>query len=188
MRDAAWLKKQLDYLLTTYFPDVKITNPLEIKFGREAKFRFGSIKLLKKGIKGITGRKGNTSKRELIFAIAKSTSYLSRILKARGTRDTRLTRGTLKAWEVPQKSVITITRMFAREDVPLEVVNFTIAHELCHYAHGFSSQNKKLFRHPHHGGVVNSEIKKRGGEHLIKAYKVWIREYRKKILAGRARI
>lgn len=185
MRDLAWLKRQLDYLLTTYFSDVKVTNPIEVRFGREAKFRFGSIKLVKKGIKG---SQGTTSKRKLIFAIAKSTSLLPRFLKARGTRDTHITRGTLKASEVPQKSVITITRMFASEEVPADVVVYTIAHELCHYAHGFSSSNKRLFRHPHHGGVVNKEITDRGGKHLIVAYKKWIREYRKKILAGRTRI
>lgn len=175
MRDAAWLKRQLDYLLTTYFSDVKVTNPIEVKFGREAKFRFGSIKLVKKGIKS---SQSTTS----------ITSYLPRFLKARGTRDTHITRGTLKASEVPQKSVITITRMFASEEVPADVVVYTIAHELCHYAHGFSSSNKRLFRHPHHGGVVNKEITDRGGKHLIAAYKHWIKEYRKKILAGRTKI
>lgn len=147
MRNDRWLEEQLEYLLGTYFADVKISNPIVIRFGREAKFRFGSIKLLK-------------------------------------TRGLRLILGKSK----PQKSIITITRMFASEEVPAEVVQFTIAHELTHYAHGFSSQNRRLFRHPHHGGVVNAEIKNRGGEHLIKAYKNWIRDYRKKILAGRVGI
>lgn len=147
MRDNLWLKDKLNLLLKNFFSDVVITNPIEIKFGREAKFRFGSIKLLKhKGLRLILGK------------------------------------------SKPQKSIITITRMFVSEEVPVEVVEYTIAHELCHYAHGFSSGNKQLFRHPHHGGVVNAEIKKRGGEHLIAAYKHWIKEYKKKILAGRARI
>lgn len=147
MRDNEWLEKKLEYLLRNYFADVTVTNPIEIRFGREAKFRFGSIKLVKpKGLHFLTSR------------------------------------------SKPQKSVITITSMFAKEDVPSEVVQFTIAHELTHYAHGFSSTNKRLFRHPHHGGVVDAEIKKRGGEHLIAAYKQWIKEYRKKILAGRAKI
>lgn len=147
MRNDQWLVQQLEYLLSRYFADVKITNPLEIKFGREAKYRFGSIRLLK-------------------------------------TRGLRLILGKSK----PEKSIITITRMFASDEIPVEVVQFTIVHELTHYAHGFSSHNKRLFRHPHHGGVVNAEIKKRGGEHLIKAYKAWIRDYRKRILAGRAKI
>ncbi|MDO8486681.1 MAG: hypothetical protein Q7S45_00065 [Candidatus Curtissbacteria bacterium] len=147
MRDERWLEKQLEFLLGRYFADVKITNPIEIKFGREAKFRFGSIKLLK----------------------PKGLHFLTRRSK-------------------PQKSIITITAMFAKEDVPADVVCFTICHELTHYAHGFSSTNKRLFRHPHHGGVVDAEIKKRGGGHLIRAYKLWIKGYRKRILEGRAKI
>ena len=147
MRDHKWLVNQLEFLLKKYFVDVPISNPLEIKFGREAKFRFGSIKLL----------------------------------KPRGLR-------VLFERTKPQKSIITITRMFANDEVPVEVVHFTIAHELTHYAHGFSSTNKRMFRHPHHGGVVNAEIKRRGGGHLITGYKKWIKEYKKKILAGRARI
>jgi hypothetical protein len=147
MRDDRWLEEKLQYLLKNYFADMPITNPIEIKFGREAKFRFGSIRLLKpKGLHFLTSR------------------------------------------SKPQKSIITITRMFAKEEVPVAVVQFTIAHELTHYAHGFSSTNKRMFRHPHHGGVVNEEIKKRGGGDLIVAYKQWIKEYRARILAGRAGI
>ena len=146
MRDHQWLLNQLDLILSKYFSDMLLTNPIEIKFGREAKFRFGSIKLLKhKGLRLILGR------------------------------------------SKPQKSIITVTSMFASEDVPAGVVHYTIAHELCHYAHGFSSENKRMFRHPHHGGVVNAEIKKRGGEHLIREYKAWIKQYKAKILAGRTR-
>lgn len=88
----------------------------------------------------------------------------------------------------PQKSVITITSMFAKESVPADVVRYTIAHELCHYAHGFSSANKRLFKYPHHGGVVNSELRDRQAAHLIPAFKKWLKEYRKSILAGRAKI
>lgn len=144
-RNQEWLDRQLGLLLESYFSDIKISNPVEIKFGREAKFRFGSIKLLKpRGIRR--------------FVLDKTK---------------------------PQKSVITITSMFANEDVPEDVVRYTIAHELCHFAHGFSSYNKRLFKHPHHGGVVNRELTNRGAEPLIQAFKEWLRTYRKKILAGR---
>ena len=155
MRDHAWLEKQLNFLLKKYFADVEMTNPIEIKFGREAKFRFGSIRLLKpRGYRGLRG--------------------LRRL-------------GRDKSVE-PEKSVITITSMFRKDEVPVGVVQYTIAHELCHYAHGFSSYNKRLFKYPHHGGVVNKEIKKRGGEHLILVYKKWIKEYRQKILEGREKV
>ncbi len=150
MRGDRWLKKQLDYLLKKYFSDVVVTNPIEIKFGREAKYRFGSIRLIKpKGVK---------------------------LLKSLGV---------LKKRENPQKSIITITSMFAKESVPAEVVHYTIAHELCHYAHGFSSVNRRLFKYPHHGGIVNKELARRGALSLISAFKKWLKVYRAQILSGR---
>src|SRR3989344_2760782 len=119
MRDNLWLKKQLEFLLGKYFSDVGITTPIDIRFGREAKYRFGSIKLYKprshlRGVKLLSPRRWKASE--------------------------------------PQKSVITITSMFAKENMPVDVVHHTICHELCHYAHGFSSANKRLFKYPHHGG------------------------------------
>lgn len=155
MRDNAWLKKQLDFLLKTYFADIAITNPIEIRFGREAKYRFGSIRLLKP------------------IKTPPKWALTPRRWKAQ-----------LNNLE-PQKSIIIITSMFAKESVPAEVVDYTITHELCHYAHGFSSANKRLFKYPHHGGVVNQELKNRGAGKLITAYKKWIKEYRKTILAGK---
>ncbi len=164
MRDNAWLKDHFANLFQTYFADVPLTNPIEIKFGREAKYRFGSIKL--EGAKRVRRPKGLAQ----IFGLQKVQMQES------------------PGGKVPQKSIITITSMFASEDVPVDVVSYTICHELCHYAHGFSSTNKRLFRHPHHGGVVNKEIEKRGAGHFWKAYKTWLREYRTEILAGRRRI
>ena len=154
MRDNVWLQNQLEHLLTTYFPNVTVSNPIEIKFGREAKFRFGSIRLVSD----------------------------KRVKRARGVR--RL----IRIGDTPKKSLITITSMFASESIPVEVVQYTISHELCHYAHGFSSSNKRLFKHPHHGGVVNHELTERGAHHLIVEFKKWLKEYRRKILAGRAKI
>ena len=144
MRDNIWLREQLDLILKKYFADVAISNPLEIKWGREAKFRFGSIKLLKpRGLK--------------IF----------------------------RSDHEPQKSIITITSMFQDETIPVEVIEHTICHELCHYTHGFSSTNKRLFRHPHHGGIVDAELKKRGAGHLIIAYKKWLKGYRAEVMKQR---
>src|SRR3989344_4396875 len=57
MRDEKWLEEKLQFLLKKYFASVKLSDPIEIKWGREAKFRFGSIRLLKpKGIKLLTKR------------------------------------------------------------------------------------------------------------------------------------
>lgn len=152
MRDNDWLKKQLEILFSTYFSNVKITNPIEIKFGREAKYRFGSIKLIKRRW-------------------------------SRGLGGLRWFRGLRE--EGPQRSIITITSMFARESVPVPVVLYTISHELCHYAHGFSSANRRLFKYPHHGGVVNSELAERGAKPLVVAFKKWLKDYRKQILNSR---
>ncbi|OGE13974.1 hypothetical protein A3G14_03845 [Candidatus Curtissbacteria bacterium RIFCSPLOWO2_12_FULL_38_9] len=140
MRDDRWLEDKLEFLLRKYFANVKIKEPIEIKWGRNAKYRFGSIKLLKpRGLKFITKR------------------------------------------SKPQKSIVTITSMFKDEKIPVAVVEYTIAHELCHYSHGFSSSNKRLFRHPHHGGVINQELTQRGAEELIAPFKTWLKSYRAKI-------
>ena len=155
MRSNVWLKEQLDFLLKNYFSDVKVTNPIEIKFGREAKYRFGSIRLVKpRGLKIL-----------------------------RGLRSLRKLND-----QSPRKSIITITSMFAKESVPEDVVLYTIGHELCHFAHGFSSQNRQMFKYPHHGGIVNKELKDRGAEDLILAFKKWLKIYRKKILAGKTSV
>lgn len=76
-------------------------------------------------------------------------------------------------------SYIIITAMFKDERIPVEVVDHTIAHELCHYTHGFSSPKRRLHKYPHSGGVIKQELESRGLHHLVKAYKVWVKEYRK---------
>lgn len=145
MRSDRWLNVQLQQVLSKYFKNIKISNPLEIKWGREAKYRFGSIRLIKpKGIKLLSRRSH------------------------------------------PQRSVITITSMFRDEKIPQKVVWYTICHELCHYTHGFSSSNRKLFRHPHHGGIVNRELTERDAEDLIYEFKRWLKAYRKEILSKRS--
>ena len=144
MRDDKWLGDKLSFLLKKYFSNIKIHEPIEINWGREAKYRFGSIKLIKpRGLKFITKR------------------------------------------SEPEKSIITVTSMFKDEKIPVIIVEYTIAHELCHYAHGFSSSNKRLFRHPHHGGVINRELRERGAEELIMPFKTWLKSYRNEIKQGR---
>jgi hypothetical protein len=86
--------------------------------------------------------------------------------------------GSIKLSKRTQKSFITITGMFKKKDIPTEVVDQTIAHELVHYAHGFSSFRPRLHKYPHAGGVVNKELKKRGMEDLVKAYKSWVIKYK----------
>lgn len=78
-------------------------------------------------------------------------------------------------------SVIKINRMFSSETVPVEVVDHTIAHELAHYAHGFSSSHDRAYHHPHQGGVVDQELARRGLSSTTSVYKAWLKEYRQKL-------
>ena len=75
-------------------------------------------------------------------------------------------------------SHIIITSLFKNSDIPSEVVDHTIGHELVHYAHGFSSARPRLHKYPHAGGVVKKEMGDRGMEYLYLAYKNWIKSYR----------
>lgn len=78
-------------------------------------------------------------------------------------------------------STITINRMFAQASVPVNVVEHTIAHELVHYSHGFSSPHKRQHRYPHHGGIVNKDLVRRGLGDVLRAYKLWLHAYRKSL-------
>ena len=59
-------------------------------------------------------------------------------------------------------TVITINKYFKDEVIPEFVVRSVIAHELCHYAHGFSSPLEKRFDKPHRGSIIKKEMKARG--------------------------
>lgn len=96
-------------------------------------------------------------------------------------RFARLRFGSIKMHPKTKKTYITITGMFRDEKIPAGVVDHTIAHELCHYAHGFSSPHSRLHRFPHEGGVVTRELEKRGLIHLVRVYKEWIKEYREEL-------
>ncbi len=73
-------------------------------------------------------------------------------------------------------SVITITSFFKDMEIPEEVVLATIAHEMCHYAHGFNSPLKQIYNHPHKGGVIRKEMAKRGLEDIYKFSKKWLKD------------
>lgn len=86
--------------------------------------------------------------------------------------------GSIKLNRRTGASLITITGMFKSARIPQQVVDHTIAHELVHYAHGFSSNKKRLHKYPHAGGVVDKEMRSRGMGYLLEAYKKWVKEYR----------
>lgn len=76
-----------------------------------------------------------------------------------------------------RRSIITITGYFKDETIPDNVVTAVIAHELTHYAHGFSSPNPQLYKHPHHGGIVDKEMVKRGLGPILKEHKQWLKQH-----------
>lgn len=94
-------------------------------------------------------------------------------------RSSKYRLGSIRYLPKSKVSVITITGMFKKDSMPIEIVDQTIAHELCHYAHGFSSPKIRLHKYPHHGGIINKELRNRHLECLIKAYSAWVKEYRK---------
>lgn len=93
--------------------------------------------------------------------------------------------GSIKFDSRTKKSLITITAMFKDAGIPVEVVDHTIAHELCHYTHGFSSPKRQMHKYPHHGGVIQSELAERNLQHLSRAYKLWVKEYREILRTSR---
>ncbi|MBS3111732.1 hypothetical protein J4459_00535 [Candidatus Woesearchaeota archaeon] len=60
--------------------------------------------------------------------------------------------------------------------VPEYIIDLTIAHELVHYSHGFQSPHPKLYKHPHAGGIVTKDLKKRGFIEQLKQERKWIKE------------
>lgn len=93
--------------------------------------------------------------------------------------------GSIKLNKKTSFSLITLTSMFKDPKVPVEVIDHTISHEMVHYAHGFSSNKRRMHRYPHEGGVVHQEMERRGLSYLTKAYKDWIKLYRQELTQKR---
>ncbi|MDD4352123.1 MAG: hypothetical protein PHU71_04040 [Candidatus Gracilibacteria bacterium] len=101
------------------------------------------------------------------------------ILKFGRSAKTRL--GSIKL-NSKKQSVITINGLFRSEEVPLFVIDGTLAHEFVHYMHGFNSEIDCQFQHPHRGGIVDKELIKRGFREILMEQKIWLkREWPKAI-------
>lgn len=79
-------------------------------------------------------------------------------------------------WRDKKSSTILINRLFQNPAVPLPIVEATIAHELVHYLHGFSSPFEQKFCSPHVGGVVTKELKARGFGEILTFQKQWLKQ------------
>lgn len=82
-------------------------------------------------------------------------------------------------------SVITITGYFKDSKIPEYVVLATIAHELVHYAHGFSSPLEQKYQHPHRGGVVRKELEQRDLGEMHRKARKWLKEVWREYLKRR---
>lgn len=112
---------------------------------------------------------GKYSKRQL-----GSIKLANRYTKIKGLMKKRK-----KDWEVQDDksvTVITITRYFQNEIIPEFVIRATIAHELCHYTHGFQSPLEKKFNNPHQGNIINKELAKRDLLEEEKTADKWLKE------------
>ncbi len=70
---------------------------------------------------------------------------------------------------------IAINALFKDIRVPEYIIDLTIAHELVHYYHGFNSPHDRKYRHPHKGGIVDRELRKRGFSHMMLKEKHFVR-------------
>jgi hypothetical protein len=77
--------------------------------------------------------------------------------------------------EDERTSLILITSYFKSDAIPEEVVLATLAHEMCHYAHGFNSPLQQIYDHPHKGGIIRREMEKRGLGKLYRESNRWLK-------------
>jgi hypothetical protein len=75
----------------------------------------------------------------------------------------------------PKVTIITMNGIFRDPDVPIEIVEATLVHELIHYAHGFNSPLEQQHKHPHAGGVIRKEYAERGLEQMYLDQKKWLK-------------
>jgi hypothetical protein len=73
-------------------------------------------------------------------------------------------------------SIIVLTKYFQNDIVPEYLLIATLAHEICHYAHGFNSPLPKRFKYPHQGNIVKKEMMGRGLGDTLKANDKWLKD------------
>jgi len=114
---------------------------------------------------------------EVKFGRANRTRLGSIAIREKANKRMQLDRRKMKFLNADEVvSIITINGYFAREDIPETVVEGILAHEFCHFVHGFNSMRPKSFRNPHAGGIIDQELKDRGFGDILKFQKRWIRK------------
>ena len=146
-RTNKWLVDKLYYIWENYFADVPRKNLVVIKFGRSSRSQLGSIK------------------------------WATNRTRIKGLMKNKDLQNFYKAQDDKRITVITVTQKFKKLEIPDYVVESTIAHELCHYVHGFSSPLKQIYRNPHQGGVIKKELSRRGFGEIHKKAKIGLKKY-----------
>lgn len=98
------------------------------------------------------------------------------------SRNAKRRLGSIRLSPDKKESRILINGIFRNEAIPEQIICSTIAHELCHYAHGFCSPLERKYTHPHAGRVIERELKKRGLHLLYEYEKQWLKNRWPKIL------
>jgi len=84
--------------------------------------------------------------------------------------------GSIKYDRRSRTTFIRLNGHFRDEMIPLYVIIATLAHEIAHYVHGFSSPRNQLYHYPHEGGIVRRELFQRNLGILEKASKKWLKK------------
>jgi hypothetical protein len=72
-------------------------------------------------------------------------------------------------------SIITISSLLKEPQIPTQIIDQIIAHEIVHYVHGFGSERPRDLKHPHQGGVIVKEFQKRGLWEIYRYYQSWMK-------------
>jgi len=78
--------------------------------------------------------------------------------------------------KISKDTEIAVNGLFKHDLVPEYIIDITIAHELIHYMHGFNSPLERKYKHPHKGGIVTKELKKRGFLNMLKKEKIFVKK------------
>lgn len=73
-------------------------------------------------------------------------------------------------------TIITLNSRFRDPEIPEFVIEGTIIHEMCHYAHGFSSPLPQKCKYPHQGGIIKHEMIQRGAGDIYLNEKKWLKK------------
>lgn len=92
-------------------------------------------------------------------------------------RKARRRLGSIRMSRDKRQSHILINGFLRDPEVPEQIISSVIAHELCHYAHGFCSPLPKKYSSPHAGGIIGRELKKRGLYLLLEYEKQWTKSH-----------